>query len=78
MAQKDEWVALKEDKMPIYEYHCSQCGNSFEEIRSMEERDKELVCPKCHSILVERMMSVFSYGEGPSGDVCGLPSSGHG
>jgi len=64
--------------MPIYEYHCQECGNSFEEIRSMEERDKGLVCPKCHSTLVERILSVFSYGSTPSGDTCGLPSSGHG
>lgn len=64
--------------MPIYEYHCLQCGNSFEEIRNMEERDKEVICPKCHSTLVERVLSVFSYGGTSSGDVCGLPSSGHG
>jgi len=38
--------------MPIYEYHCLQCGNSFEEIRNMEDRHKELICPKCHSTLV--------------------------
>lgn len=64
--------------MPIYEYHCTQCGNSFEEIRSMEQRDKDLICPKCHSTLVERVLSVFSYGGTSSGDACGLPSSGHG
>ncbi len=64
--------------MPIYEYYCQECGSSFEEIRSMEERDKGLVCPKCHSTLIERVLSVFSYGSTPAGDSCGLPSSGHG
>lgn len=64
--------------MPIYEYHCLQCGNVYEEIRNMDERDKELVCPKCHSTLVERQLSVFSYSGPLSGEACGLPSSGQG
>lgn len=64
--------------MPIYEYHCLQCGNSFEEIRHMEERDKELMCPKCHSTLTERVLSVFSYGATSAGDFCSFPSSEHG
>lgn len=35
--------------MPIYEYGCSECGNSFEEILSVAEgrvRESEL-CPYC-------------------------------
>lgn len=64
--------------MPIYEYHCLQCGHAFEEIRNMDERDKEAVCPQCHSTLTERVLSPFSFGATPTGDFCGLPSSGHG
>jgi putative FmdB family regulatory protein len=67
--------------MPIYEYKCQQCGSSFEQIRSIAERDKDLLCPKCHSTRVERQLSVFSYGTYSgtlSGDACGWPSAGHG
>lgn len=35
--------------MPMYEYVCKSCGDSFEEIVPMSERDAMPVCPKCNS-----------------------------
>ena len=41
--------------MPMYDYRCSQCGHKIEElIFSWEE--KEIVCPECKTLQVERLM----------------------
>ena len=56
--------------MPMYEYRCKKCGERFEMLRRMSDADKDLVCPKCESEEVERMVSTFAStggGCGPSG-----------
>ncbi len=32
--------------MPMYSYRCEQCGETFEELVSMDRRD-QVACPKC-------------------------------
>jgi len=32
--------------MPIYQFICRQCGHAFEEMTSIERRDR-ITCPKC-------------------------------
>jgi len=45
--------------MPIYEYACSKCGNEFEMlVRSSTAPG----CPNCHSIELEKKLSVFAAG----------------
>jgi len=45
--------------MPFFEYKCRQCSQEFEElIRSEDDLDK-LVCPKCDSKDLEKMLSLF-------------------
>ncbi|MFQ5903041.1 MAG: zinc ribbon domain-containing protein [Candidatus Binatia bacterium] len=44
--------------MPIYEYSCRRCHNSFEEI--VLSAREAVTCPKCASKEVERQLSVFS------------------
>ena len=65
--------------MPIYEYFCKDCGNVFEEVRTTEEADDLLVCPKCWKSKTDRVISLFScgagHGAGASGGSCG-PSRG--
>ena len=46
--------------MPIYEYHCGDCDNSFETFLRPGERQTE--CPACHGARIERQMSVFASG----------------
>ena len=54
--------------MPIYEYRCRDCGKSYEMLSGMQEADKDLECPECHSHAVERQLSSFSAsGCGPTG-----------
>ena len=33
--------------MPLYEYHCSHCGEEFEELVSNSTPDHEVECPAC-------------------------------
>ncbi len=45
--------------MPIYEYFCQGCGNSFDKLVSFENRDF-VSCPDCGA-KPDRQMSVFSF-----------------
>lgn len=33
--------------MPMYEYECSACGNSFAELKPMKDCQADQPCPKC-------------------------------
>jgi len=46
--------------MPIYEYLCSSCGRSFEELARTMDDPEGLICPQCGSRKVERQLSVFA------------------
>jgi putative FmdB family regulatory protein len=32
--------------MPIYEYHCKQCGGKFEKLVKLSTRTSEIECPQ--------------------------------
>jgi putative FmdB family regulatory protein len=46
--------------MPLYEYQCRRCDNSFEKLRRMQDADADLQCPDCGSEEVERQFSTFA------------------
>ena len=46
--------------MPIYEFKCGDCGETFEIMGSYAEREKQHACPKCHSANVKQAISLFS------------------
>ncbi len=56
--------------MPLYEYHCRDCGATFEMLRRIKDADSDLECPKCGSTEVERQFSTFAAGS------CGTGSRG--
>ncbi len=60
--------------MPIYEYRCSQCGECFEVILGVSEKDSKVTCPKCGANRPQRVMSAFSCG-GAKGVESGAGSS---
>ena len=33
--------------MPVYEFTCADCGETFEIISSLADRDEKAVCPAC-------------------------------
>jgi len=48
--------------MPLYEYRCEKCGQSFEKLRRMSAADEGVECPYCESEEVERLLSSFATG----------------
>jgi len=65
--------------MPLYEYYCSDCKVKFELLVSHKHADS-VVCMKCHSEKVRRLLSVFASQRGASEDsLCHVaPSIGGG
>ena len=58
--------------MPIYEYHCSDCGDDFERfLRSMFSKET-ITCPECGSEHVTKAFSLF--GTASSGNGGGAPA----
>ncbi len=60
--------------MPLYEYHCVKCGETFEKLVSLRDRTKAPACPECSSKKVERLVSSFAVG-GPSSGQSSLGSN---
>jgi len=46
--------------MPIFEFACIQCGQSFEELVFSLSKIEEVVCPTCGSKQVRKKMSAFA------------------
>ena len=44
--------------MPIYEYKCSKCGETFEKRCSFQAK-QETACPTCGSCDVKKLISLF-------------------
>jgi len=62
--------------MPIYEYRCKDCGNSFSRLQKIGASADGVKCPKCAGEKVERLFSSFasrSSGDAPppSAHTCG-------
>jgi putative FmdB family regulatory protein len=53
--------------MPLYEYYCSDCRSKFELLVSHQHAD-DIVCMKCHSEKVRRLLSVFVSPHGGDDD----------
>jgi putative FmdB family regulatory protein len=54
--------------MPIYEYRCKECGESFELfVRSATQKDAP-TCPKCGSQEAQKSISLFGVGGTIGGD----------
>ena len=59
--------------MPLYEYHCGQCDLTFETlIRSASDQPN---CPECHSIEVDKQLSVPAAAQTNGGRAGMLPMS---
>lgn len=46
--------------MPIYEYICLKCNNTFSVLQKISASEKDTVCSRCGSSNVRKMMSAFS------------------
>jgi putative FmdB family regulatory protein len=46
--------------MPVYEYLCEDCHNTFTKVLTFSEHDKDkVICPKCGSEHVVQEASAF-------------------
>jgi putative FmdB family regulatory protein len=64
--------------MPMYEYACGACEARFEQIVSRSAAD-DMVCARCGSTSVRRLLSVIAGVGGRSGpEVAPAPSCGGG
>ena len=46
--------------MPIYEYRCKSCGQSYSELVRMGTKPEEVRCPQCDEYQSERLFSAFA------------------
>ena len=61
--------------MPIYEYHCEDCGHDFERlVRFSDATTQSPGCPDCQSENTRKRLSTvaaFGTGQAASGSSCG-------
>ena len=62
--------------MPIYEYSCAECGESFEKLVRTTSGSVEIRCPRCNTDRVSRKVSMFGFSGGSSGGSFGGSYSG--
>jgi len=48
--------------MPVYEFTCSGCGERFEIVCSLADREDKAVCPRCGGREVARVYGGFKVG----------------
>ncbi|MCX6369545.1 MAG: zinc ribbon domain-containing protein [Armatimonadetes bacterium] len=46
--------------MPIYEYRCKSCQQSFETLRSFSQKDEPTPCPECGVPTKARLLSMVA------------------
>lgn len=46
--------------MPVYEYICVKCKESFSLLQKIGTTEKDTVCPECGSREVKKKISLFS------------------
>jgi putative FmdB family regulatory protein len=44
----------------MYEYRCRECGEQYEQLRRMQDADRDLECPHCKAVNIERLVSAFA------------------
>ena len=52
--------------MPIYEYHCEDCSTDFQELVLSRGAEVDVVCNKCQSSNITRLLSGVAVKTGSS------------
>lgn len=62
--------------MPLYEFHCNECGAEFEVMLRFSEADRRPACPQCQGEQTQKKLStVASFGALSTGASDGSSSS---
>lgn len=65
--------------MPMYEYRCDRCAQSFTLLQSVHVKPGETICPHCGANKIQRLFSTFaSKVEGSAGPPPTMGSHGCG
>lgn len=48
--------------MPLYEYFCPTCKDTFETLRPAPQADAPTACPTCGQPSTQRILSLFARG----------------
>lgn len=46
--------------MPLYEYFCPTCNDTFEQLRPAQKADEAVACPACQQTAAQRVLSLFA------------------
>ena len=46
--------------MPIYEYFCPTCNDTFEKVRPLQQADLPTACPACQKQSTQRVLSLVA------------------
>jgi len=46
--------------MPLFEFICTDCGKSFEELVQSTSKINDVICPVCHSQNIFKKISIFA------------------
>jgi len=60
--------------MPIYEFRCNRCDNTFEQLVLSSSEEDTVTCPSCGDNDTSRLMSSFSCGSSGTGSSACSPS----
>lgn len=52
--------------MPIFEFECSKCGETFEKLVRSGNTVVTIECPSCHSHRAKKKISSFAHNRGAS------------
>ncbi len=52
--------------MPLFDYRCLSCNNTFSELRRISEKDDKISCPQCKNESTKRLLTSFSVGSSTS------------
>jgi putative FmdB family regulatory protein len=62
--------------MPIYEFSCSKCGHTFEELILRSGDTEDLECPRCGARQVSRLLSATAQVAAPGSATSGACGPG--
>ncbi len=61
--------------MPLYEYHCNDCDETFEKLVSFAEANRSPVCPNCQSANTHKKISRIAVKSASTGGAAVSTSS---
>ncbi len=53
--------------MPMYEYHCPECGHRFEILQRLGAGAEDVICPRCGRAKPDKQFSTFASSAASAG-----------